>query len=194
MGLGALDASGQVPITDVPAGDKPYVQKNSGTRFPVRIGGFVRTGVSEYDKDPDDISAGYAPKDSEHPFKITIYSYTGDRFQNEHGPQLDAVELGKRGFDGAIYAVKHYSPDATIVDQGPFSIKAGGREYKGWRAEFGSKTGIAGYDGRVGSQLYVFPVGKWQIKCRATYSMAAPEVDEGIKQVLQGITWPTKAE
>ncbi|MEM1059743.1 MAG: hypothetical protein AAGK14_10885 [Verrucomicrobiota bacterium] len=184
------ESYGQARIDKITAEGKTFVQEASGTQFPTEIGNFVRSDLFSYGDDPNDVSAGYDPKAKEW-FHLTVYSFLAKKYLPASDEPYTAEEIAVYSFEDAVKAIKQYTPDAREISNGPYTIEVGGKEIKGWRAEFEIPGGRGGIKGPAGSQLYIFQQGAWQIKCRATYALDVPKVDEGIREVLQGIGWPT---
>ncbi len=159
-----------------------YVQAESGTVFPAKIGDFQRTDLKMYGKNPLDVSASYRIPGTE--FLATAYSFSIATYLKEN-PSYSEAELHKAFFEEAMRAVRIKTPDAKILTSAPLTMQAQGQERKGWAAVYAFPD-----EKTTTSQLLVFDSATWQVKFRFTYEEAVPGVEEKIKTIVQGIGWP----
>lgn len=178
--LGALSLSA-IEITEIEQkGD--YVQEQSGTLFPAKIGEFERTSLKMYGNNPLDVSASYRMPGT--PFFATAYSFSISGHLTKH-PNYTPAQLHKAFFQDAMRAVKIKTPDAKILTSSPLKMNVHGKEYEGWAAVYAFPDGKT-----TTSQLLVFDLDSWQVKFRFTYEEAVSEVEEKIETIVQGIGWP----
>ena len=158
-----------------------YTNKASHFRFPPSVQDFKRVEVIQYDRDGQNIGAGY----NHHVHKIaaTVFVYPipkrpPDNALNGHFETCKADVLRRH-------------EDARVVSEGIVQVSPGGKKRSGKHAEFTLTDSFAGQRQSLRSEVYLFTHGQWFIKLRVTYptreqASAAPV----IKAFIDGLAWP----
>ena len=139
-----------------------YVHRGTGVTFPVKVPGFVRTDVHQFDAAGDDVSASY----SVNGFVVTVYSY----------PVPAPLRNAREVFADAQATIRRANSTARLIREEPArgdgSLRA---EYEMMMTRRDSPEHL------VRSQLVLFSKDGWLLKYRATYPADARE--DGEKQL-----------
>ena len=176
--------------TEVPNPADPYVQEQTGMRFPAEIANSVRHQVTRYAEDGSDTGIGYqVVKDGKMIAYVSMFFYPA--------PPIDSVTDGARArackqvFEGIKGDVRSHDPSTRLVSEqdvpAPFPIF----HAKGLRASFAG--GSTSFDGKTQTvhdeaYLYCYAGGQWLIAYRATW----PETYNASKEVnalIGAVTW-----
>jgi len=153
-----------------------------GFVFPSEVNGMSRTGVTRYDDDGKNVSAGYnhsSPK-----IIATVYVYPGLAPNSE--------------LESHFQQTAEYLAEATgmkLLKIEKAAIALGEKKREGYRALFsiGEPHRLA-IKGESLSEFYLFPLREnWHLKFRITYAaqdreQAAPVIEK----FLNGFAWPDK--
>jgi hypothetical protein len=188
--LPALSSSAQ---TEVPNPADPYVQEQTGMRFPAQIANSVRHQVTRYAEDGSDTGIGYQViKDGKMIAYVSMFFYPAPSI----GSTSDSARAKacKAVFDGIKGDVRSHDPSTRLVSEqdapAPFPIF----HAKGLRATFAG--GSAAFDGKTQrvhdeAYLYCYAGGQWLVAYRATW----PETYDATREVnalIGAVTWSEK--
>lgn len=179
--------------TEVPNPADPYVQEQTGMRFPAEIANSVRHQVTRYAEDGSDTGIGYqVVKNGKMIAYVSMFFYPA--------PPIDSVTDGARAkackqvFEGIKGDVRSHDPSTRLVSEqdvpAPFPIF----HAKGLRATFaGGSTSFDGKTQKVHDKayLYCYAGGQWLVAYRATW----PEIYDASKEVnalIGAVTWSEK--
>lgn len=168
----------------------PYLHQGSGTVFPLKVGGFVRLRVVQYDAEGKDVSAGYDLVTPGGRVTLTEYVYPAPAAADAKAREAACTGL----FEGAVQAISERHPtfrkapgsDPVAVDGTEPALRH--------RAIYTYRTRFHGTEQPVRSQLdlYCYIAGDWLVKYRVT----APESVNGAAAVdafIRTGPWPGRA-
>ncbi len=148
--------------------DGEFVHKPSRYAFPVAIGGFQRTAMSQYDTKGLDVSVGYGPGLKECPVVLTIYVAPAPRMTFIGAEETVVRSLETRWLDSAY---DHWKRE--IMQSHPDAIL----ESEDQKTQLGAPGKKAVYTfGDRESKLYVFLVDlTWFLTYRETYPQSCSD-------------------
>lgn len=160
-----------------------FTHRASGFRFPLHLEGFQRTEFHSFDAGETNVSIGYDADD----LAATVYIYPIGKDET----LATMAEQVTRDV-----AVAHKS--VKVLEDGPIVIRPAGKEQKGVRRVYDIelKPDAARRekdifpDGHRPSYMYLFTSGPWFVKLRASPMGKPEDIEERLRELLEGILWP----
>jgi hypothetical protein len=171
-----------------------YVHAGSQITLPESIASFHRDGVTRYDSDGRDISAGYNLMTVSHQIAATVYVYPAPPLTSIGSPPEVAAaaraHLTEREFEHRQQEIQRVHPGATLVEQRDAVQFQDGKTYPGRAAVYEFESPFAGSTIPVRSHLYVFcgVDGKWAIEYRFTHPKSE-NADPEIQAFMEKWAW-----
>ena len=173
----------------------------SGVVFPERFGDLQRTGISQYDMDGDDVSAGYSSLDRGWPLVMTIFVYPGPRMTAVDAP-ASAVAAAREAFarsivdrEAEIVRQYHERKGEACLETGraAVTVPAPDGEHAGTLVSFDMSPPAGAPGDPKASLLYLFPwsARDWNVKVRVTHPRGESVASE-IEGLLGAWVWPSK--
>lgn len=179
-----------------------YVHPYSKFSFPKQIDKFRFVGVTRYDRDGRDISAGY---NSPTPITATVYIYPAAKNVTLI-PSSPLQNVGKSLIDFEFNRCKqevfHVHPDARFISEESFELTQGNNHFIGKKATFAMSFhyGFSTKDSL--SELYIFLMepsemffvnSRQYVEYRITYpANSKDEAEKEINSFFTELKWPTK--
>ncbi len=186
----ALSSSAQ---TEVPNPADPYVQEQTGMRFPAQIANSERHQVTRYAEDGSDLGIGYQViKDGKMIAYVSMFFYPA--------PPLDSVSDGPRAeackqvFEGIEQDIRSHDPSARLVSEQDAPAPSPIFHAKGLRATFAGGSTL--FDGKTQpvhdeAYLYCYAGGQWLVAYRATWPETY-DASQEVNALIGAVTWPEK--
>jgi hypothetical protein len=164
-----------------------YVHVATGMQFPVKLAGFTRGRILQYDAAGDNISAEYTLQS--YGFKIaelTVYIYPV-----ETDPRLGPLTLEKH-FDEVRSLLFNIYTDAHNLVDGKITIGQPSGPQHGLMFSFEHRPPELFHSKPCYAKLYLFKYGPWFIKYRLTNPIKQDKkVKKQFDLFVQQLTWPT---
>ncbi|WP_428243271.1 hypothetical protein [Gynuella sp.] len=148
-----------------------YTHQPSGSNFPEEFEGFYRVSITKFDERENDIGVGYNHK--EMPIALTLYIYPEPKVLSFGSPK-DVIDLAEQRvfeneFERSVREILLSHQNSKLVTRLNYTLHQSGYRDNGLFAEFSYVEDFAGKYQSLNSQLYLFHIGSWIFKYRATY-------------------------
>jgi hypothetical protein len=179
--LGCQPADAQKPV-ETPG---PYVHREAGAVFPLRVGEFQRSELYRYDEGGRDVSAAYNLATPEGRLLITVYIYPA-----APAPPEARTEYCGREFD-SVKAVIREQYEGSLIEEGralavPGS-EAARRHRASYRLSMKFDRGVQAV--RSEAHLYCYVGGNWFVKYRITAPIAVT-APGAVETFIRTGPWP----
>jgi hypothetical protein len=120
---------------------KPYVHAPSGVAFPVNVGAFRRVNVYRLDEAGRDVTVGYGDPTLKIAATVSVFPSLGVPVER-HFPTIKRELL-------------RLHPKATVLFDGAWTLRQGGREFIGYRAAYQYIGPLGGVDQDLTTEAYL---------------------------------------
>jgi len=194
--LAACGSQAQAP--DQPKKLNPsgaYVHRATGFTFPVALGKFTRTAITEYNQEKTDVSAGYGKVAGQESVAITVYVYPAPPLTSIGSPQTvidDARQhLCTQVWEGLKVEIAQAHPDAELLSLEQIDSPFSSFRKPGHRAVFRFTGNLGGKEQPVRSEadLFCYAGGQWLVAYRTT----APDAFDyrgDLDALMHLLRWP----
>jgi len=181
------------PVHFNPAGN--YIHQATSFVFPRLLGGFTRSGITEYNREKTDVSAGYDKVAGGQSAMATVYVYPAPPVSSIASPQAvaDAAKenLCTQAWEGIKADIIRAHPDAqlvvldTIPSPSPVSRRQGRRAIYQFTGNFGGSIQPL----RSEADLFCYAGQDWLVAYRTT-APAAFDYRPDLVALMRALQWP----
>jgi hypothetical protein len=177
-----------------PAGN--YVHSATGFTFPPVLGAFKRSGITEYNREKTDVSAGYDKVANAQSVATTVYIYPAPPLTSIGSPQAvidDAKEhLCTQVWEGIKADIARAHPDAELVALDEIPSPSPVFKDHGHRATFRFTGDFGGSNQPLRSEadLFCYAGGDWLVAYRTT-APAAFDYRADLTTLMRALRWPS---
>lgn len=155
--------------------DGAYTHAESGMTFPEQVGSFLRTDLTRYDADFNDVSAGYDAFPPTGPLSATVYVYPAPKIVSIGSPK-DVVNSARNHLAEGEYAackqeIMRAHPGGKLVSESRVRHAGARKTFLGRKAVFEFDSMSFGVQQTFRSELIEFHyvADRWVVKYRFTY-------------------------
>jgi hypothetical protein len=172
-----------------------YVHRPTGFAFPVALGMFTRSVVTEYDRDATDVSGGYDKAAGDEGVAVTVYVYPAPLLISIGSPQAVVEDSRDHLCVGAWESLKaeivQSHPDAELIGLGTIASPSPLFKAAGHKAVFKFTGNFGGREQSLRSEadLFCYAGGRWLVAYRTT-APAAFDYRADLAALMQALRWP----
>lgn len=178
--------------------DGPFVHRRANAVYPLRVGGFVRSNVHQYDAEGRDVSGSYNLATPEGRLLITVYIYPAARVSSvrgrDGGKAAARAMLCREEFRGVEAAISSQHQDVAPLEQGAalplpgVDASLAHRAVYRFRAEFDERV----QEIRSEAHLYCYVGGDWLVKYRVSAPVGV-ETRGPVEAFIRTGPWPGRS-
>ena len=193
IGCGSRAQAPDQPKELNPVGN--YVHSATGFTFPPALGVFKRSGITEYNSDKTDVSAGYDKVASGLSVATTVYVYPAPPLTSIGSPQAvidDAKEhLCAQVWEGIKSDIVRAHPDAELIALDQIPSPSSVFKQHGRKAIFRFTGNFGGSNQPLRSEadLFCYAGGNWLVAYRTT-APAGFDYSSDLGALMRDLRWP----